>query len=174
MAYEYRGPAQVYFIRPAGERGPIKIGCSSAPHERLKAYAAWSPQVLEIAALLEGGEELAHRFHGQFAHLRLHHEWFKADPAIDAVIAAINTRTFDVETLGPPARLRQERGWTEESRRAASYARKLERLRKRGVVIPPEVQAATYQWRMPLEEVERRRAIIREFVDRSLKKDGGE
>lgn len=33
----------VYFIKPIGMDGPIKIGCSDKPARRLITLAAWSP-----------------------------------------------------------------------------------------------------------------------------------
>lgn len=39
-------PTFVYFIKPKGRKGPIKIGCSNAPADRLMALGATSIGVL--------------------------------------------------------------------------------------------------------------------------------
>lgn len=76
----------VYFLKPIGMDGPIKIGCSITPVGRLLAIAAWSPFPLEIAATIPGGLSLEKNIHECFADLHLHREWFKADPKlVDAV-----------------------------------------------------------------------------------------
>ena len=43
----------VYFIKPVGMEGPIKIGCSIMPTERLEGLAVWSPFPLEIVAAIQ-------------------------------------------------------------------------------------------------------------------------
>lgn len=49
----------VYFLRPAGQDGPVKIGCSTAPQSRLEQYMSWAPFPLEIVATVPGGFDQA-------------------------------------------------------------------------------------------------------------------
>lgn len=77
---------RVYFLRPVGLPGPVKIGCSIAPEGRLATIAAWSPIRLEIVAIVDGGHELEVALHKRFAHLALHGEWFGVDADLQAVI----------------------------------------------------------------------------------------
>ncbi len=90
---------RVYFIKPVGMDGPIKIGCSESPARRRIALEAWSPFPLELVATIEGDCLLEQRFHAEFIadHERL--EWFRITPRLLAVIGAINAGTFDIETL---------------------------------------------------------------------------
>lgn len=117
-------PAQyVYFMRPVGARGPVKIGCSTAPDDRLKLYMSWSPVDLEVAATVPGGYPLEWAFHHRFVHVHARHEWFNADDDLDAVIEAIRAGTFDVDTLPEPKRLRSEaqvRAWSRQSAKVAA------------------------------------------------------
>lgn len=46
-------PQWVYFLRPVGEEGPVKIGVSEVPENRLRTYMVWSPMILEVAAKIE-------------------------------------------------------------------------------------------------------------------------
>src|SRR3546814_12747101 len=39
---------RVYFIRPIGQAGPVKIGCSVGPNKRRPELETWSPVPLEI------------------------------------------------------------------------------------------------------------------------------
>lgn len=72
----------IYFIRPEGMQGPIKIGCSNKPARRLIALSVWSPYPLEIIAVAPGDLTLEKRVHEYFAAERWHHEWFLASPRL--------------------------------------------------------------------------------------------
>jgi hypothetical protein len=76
----------VYFIRPVGMEGPVKIGCSATPLDRLMAIATWSPLLLELAATVPGSYDLERNIHECLADLHSHREWFRADPRITAII----------------------------------------------------------------------------------------
>lgn len=90
---------RVYFIKPIGMDGPVKIGTSESPVRRCGALAAWSPFPLEIAAQVEGGEVIEARFHRLFidSHERL--EWFSWTPELQSIIDHINNGTFDIACL---------------------------------------------------------------------------
>lgn len=66
----------VYFIRPVGQVGPIKIGFSAAPDVRLIRMAAGSPLPLELVATIPGSASLERAFHETFAYAHSHFEWF--------------------------------------------------------------------------------------------------
>lgn len=99
MSARFYDKAFIYFIRPVGMDGPVKIGCSTLPERRLMEYHAVSPFPLEIVATLKGNIILERRFQQRFAHLRTHHEWFRTDPELTAAIQAIQAGSFDIESL---------------------------------------------------------------------------
>lgn len=110
----------VYFIKPIGFDGPIKIGNSAAPGQRREQLSVWSPFPLEIAAQISGDHALERRFHARFFDQHVNHEWFTASPELLDTIAAVNAGTFDTDTLPAPRSLSRHpngRGgpkWTEE------------------------------------------------------------
>lgn len=38
----------VYFVKPVGMDGPIKIGCTTTPAARIESLTIWSPFPLEV------------------------------------------------------------------------------------------------------------------------------
>ena len=94
-------PWKVYFLRPVGRRGPIKIGCSRWPEDRLEAYTRWSPTPLEIAATIEADQKIERLLHAAFRPFRLHHEWFAWSPELEALLVSAAAGTFDLATLQP-------------------------------------------------------------------------
>ena len=76
----------VYFIRPIGMEGPVKIGHSLDPSSRLEQLAAASPLQLEIAAIVEGNRALERNIQDCFADLHSHYEWFRADSRLSDAI----------------------------------------------------------------------------------------
>lgn len=101
--------SHVYFIKPIGMDGPIKIGCSVSPDNRIETLATWSPFPLEVITSLDGDRALERRFHAAFMEHHLGHEWFTAAPEIIAAIDAISAGRFDVDTLPAPANHRKPR-----------------------------------------------------------------
>jgi hypothetical protein len=63
----------LYFIQQ-GDNGPIKIGVSTNPYQRLRALQVGSPQKLHLLKVIEAEEIEVHK---TFQHLRLHGEWFR-------------------------------------------------------------------------------------------------
>ncbi|API59544.1 hypothetical protein BSL82_09645 [Tardibacter chloracetimidivorans] len=96
---------RVYFIRPIGMKGPIKIGCSVSPDGRRASLESWSPFPLEIIAEIDGDEGIERRFHAAFVHLHKGREWFNWSHEIDRTVAAINAGGFDVASLPAPLRV---------------------------------------------------------------------
>lgn len=82
----------VYFVRPIGNVGPIKIGCTNNVERRLEQVEAWSPARLEVIVAIPGSPAIEHYLHTRFAEYRLHGEWFSAGPRlleyVDKLIAA--------------------------------------------------------------------------------------
>ena len=79
----------IYFIRPIGAHGPVKIGCSKDPKGRAHTISIWSPVPLEIVAVAEGGHEYERALHERFAKDRMHGEWFAASSELTALIDSI-------------------------------------------------------------------------------------
>lgn len=110
----------VYFIKPVGAHGPIKIGCSANPEQRLR-HLTRKARPLQIVALIKGDYETERRFHALF---RAHHigkEWFAPVSDLLAVIQQVWDGVFDVDTLPAPQRLpRKPIEYTPERRRHMS------------------------------------------------------
>lgn len=86
----------VYFIKPAGMDGPIKIGCSVLPKSRLENLMVWAPYPLEIIGSIPGSFAIEQMIHRKFADLHSHCEWFNTSPElIEAIRIAIETGSAD-------------------------------------------------------------------------------
>lgn len=153
----------VYFLRPVGQAGPIKIGFTSDVKKRLSDYARWSPQPLEVAAAIPGDQRLERRFHTAFADQRLHHEWFDASDDLASAIEQISRGAFDVAALPAPARTGSS--MSPEGAKAARAAALLYAIGRRGVCIPQEVIEAKNAYGCTPEETARRRALVAAFVE---------
>ncbi len=79
----------VYFIKPIGMDGPIKIGCSSDPETRLATLATWSPFPLEVWGKVVGSFKDENFLHHKFSHLHSHREWFRSSPDLRLTIQCI-------------------------------------------------------------------------------------
>lgn len=77
---------RVYFMRPVGQIGPIKIGCSKLPELRLDTMTIWSPVQLEIVVSVPGTHPQETALHGMFRKHHLHGEWFGASKELLALI----------------------------------------------------------------------------------------
>lgn len=73
---------RIYFIKPVGQDGPIKIGFSNFDKARLGAMMSWSPVPLEIIASVPGSLALEKQVHDCFADCHSHREWFRAEPQL--------------------------------------------------------------------------------------------
>ena len=83
----------VYFIKPVGERGPIKIGCSIMPNGRKVMFQAFSPVFLEVAAETLGTHGHERRLHRYFQAYRRHGEWFEYTGQLRELIQAMKNGT---------------------------------------------------------------------------------
>lgn len=154
----------VYFLRPIGAEGPVKIGSSRDPWGRLTTYRSWSPIPLELVATIPGNVHAERGFHAMFADLHSHHEWFHASPRLTAVIEAVRAGTFDLATLPAERCLTGLKRKSPESVEAAQHTRRLQRLARAGVAVPGDVWAASRTYGLSPEEKAARRAIVRAFV----------
>jgi hypothetical protein len=68
----------VYFLKPIGMAGPVKIGCSVQPTARLRSLDIWSPFPLELIASGPGTNREEGNLHWRFRDSRSHGEWFHA------------------------------------------------------------------------------------------------
>lgn len=92
----------IYFLRPIGQRGPIKIGCSYLPLERLRTYSHWSPLPLEVVAMC-GGQHHAveRRLHVMFKAAHSHGEWFHPVEELEAFVARVVAGERIEDIIGP-------------------------------------------------------------------------
>lgn len=72
----------IYFMKPIGMIGPIKIGCSGFVGERLVQLSTWSPIPLEVIHSEPGEHTLERKIHRAFADIHSHHEWFHPGPRL--------------------------------------------------------------------------------------------
>jgi hypothetical protein len=90
----------VYFIADdAG--GPVKIGQSKAPIERLTALQTSYPYRLRLLAQASGAQLQEVQLHARFAHLRLLGEWFRPDPELLSFITTLSGDP-DAPAASPP------------------------------------------------------------------------
>lgn len=68
----------VYFIKPVGQAGPIKVGHSAYPPERLGSLQTWSFVELEIISRFAGTRADEKAIHQRFADCQVRGEWFEA------------------------------------------------------------------------------------------------
>lgn len=150
----------VYFIRPIGMLGPIKIGHSKMCATRLMALSAYSPFPLEIAAKISGGEALEARFHTKFRHLHSHAEWFVPGDDLLEAIKQIQAGDFPISSLPLGAVLNKYAGrWDDWERERASLIMRLAAKTTRiGLGAPAWVTAAVEV--LMTDNEERRRESI--------------
>jgi hypothetical protein len=102
--------ALIYFMKPLGYLGPIKIGCSKWPANRLVSIGHVSPIPLEIICSAPGDFKLEHFLHTTFRHAHSHLEWFHPDPALMAGIERVKCGQSVMEAFGIAVRLRKRWG----------------------------------------------------------------
>lgn len=82
-------PGLVYFLRPVGALGPVKIGFSYSPPSRLRTMAKWSPIPLELVAYFPGTQKLERNIQDCLWASRSHFEWFLPTDRVVAVVTAL-------------------------------------------------------------------------------------
>lgn len=80
--------SSVYFLHsPANNR--VKIGYSTNPSNRIRSILTSSPTELKLLAVINGTRDDEQLLHQRFAHLRVHLEWFSAEPELLQHIEAL-------------------------------------------------------------------------------------
>ena len=126
----------VYFLKPKGMVGPIKIGFTSGPsaEHRLNYYAALSPFPLEMVVRIEANLSHERALHDHFADCHSHNEWFHATPRLLNMIARIKMG----EPLDEVVDLDDVRG----NVRSITHRAARGRLKLTDMEISPHVEAA--------------------------------
>jgi len=87
------GDRYIYFIKPVGKRGPIKIGSSYSPADRLKQIQRDWLDKLELIGFVPGFVPDEINLHYRFARHRQrihsHREWFNACDEIETAVRRI-------------------------------------------------------------------------------------
>lgn len=81
----------IYFARPVGADGPIKIGMSSRPSTRAVNLASWCWLDIEVVAAIKGDHRLEAALHKHFRDHLLRREWFKPAPELLELINDIQS-----------------------------------------------------------------------------------
>lgn len=119
------GGPYVYFIRPVGMIGPIKIGCSHNPEQRRRQLRLCSPVDLEVVGAIEGGLGDEYAVQAYLADHQSHGEWFLANSQVLAVIDQLLSGRIAVNDLGrdgkSPCKARGK--WSAARRRAHEQSR---------------------------------------------------
>lgn len=151
-------PKYVYFIKPVGMDGPIKIGCSAVPPSRLIEFTVWSPFPLEIIGSVPGGHADETFLHRRFAYLHSHREWFRSSPllrnTIDRILHGESLKSACAEILRTGMiRNQRRKPPTAERQQFIDYGKKI-RLSTRGMhndqgiwYAPPDVKKIMEDWR---------------------------
>jgi hypothetical protein len=123
----------VYFIKPVGLPGPIKIGCSKQPESRRSSFEIWSPWPLEIVVEIPGDCRLEAALHRRFAAHHSHREWFHASPEILSVAEQLKSGTPIGEIIDLSDRSGKARRLpiSEEARMRKAYAMQIHWAEKR-------------------------------------------
>lgn len=139
----------VYFMRPIGQRGPIKIGCSATPAKRLRTYEIWSPVMLEIIAFAPGSSAHENYLHHKFASHRLHGEWFEATADLVALVDSV-AETGALPPLEIPTNPKEWKAYHEERKGnlpRRDNAARLNKYRLTKRVHAAEQRAFGFSWR---------------------------
>jgi hypothetical protein len=89
----------IYFMKPVGLAGPIKIGFSKNPMKRLLSCAAWSPFPLEVLATANGDRTIERQLHNCFADVHSHGEWFHPHERLLSAVKAIKAGAAVAEAV---------------------------------------------------------------------------
>jgi hypothetical protein len=87
----------VYFIQ-AGEDGPIKIGYSARPENRLRELQLGNWQDLFLLKKIRGSSELEATYHSKFADAHIRSEWFHPIAPLTELIEGLESEPI---TLSP-------------------------------------------------------------------------
>lgn len=82
-----RPEKRVYFMKPVGMDGPIKVGCSVQPASRLKSVSLWSPFPLELICAVPGEHAEENDLHYLLREYQFNGEWFYPNRLLADIIA---------------------------------------------------------------------------------------
>jgi len=148
----------VYFIKPIDMEGPIKIGHSWCPEDRLIDLSAWSPWPLHLIGSVKGETKDERFLHHCFADCHSHREWFHPNPLLcETIKTIIRAGTVDAirSELRPIGSIRKPREKSPDARQRMSYRmriywiiRRLERASGPGLhfKMPPDVEGIMSRW----------------------------
>lgn len=177
-------PKHVYFVRPVGMDGPIKIGCSTNPAARLSVLAAWSPFPLEIIGSVLGGFGEENRLHRRFSDLHTRREWFMSSPllreTIERILSGVSIKDACKE-IAPKKSIRNQSRTPNSPDRLLflSYGRRIKKatsnLWRSGERIsryaPAEIREIMHNWRvdrmnnhLPVIPTKEQFALLEEFI----------
>lgn len=149
----------VYFIKPVGHVGPIKIGCSSFVGQRLKTLTLWSPFALEVLYSEEGEHELERNLHRCFADLHSHSEWFHPGDRLLKAIERLQSGMKIAEAIdlsenrgairkpaGPRVEIPERKGYRSYSCKLRHAEEKAEKITKTRRFLPFDVTEIMQLW----------------------------
>lgn len=99
----------VYFIRPVGMAGPIKIGYSICPAQRILDLHAQSPFPLELIGMIDGPPSLEGQVHNHLRDHWSHHEWFFPTDAVLSFVGMAISGCLPKMATGPFKRVGHDR-----------------------------------------------------------------
>lgn len=151
-------PKHVYFVRPVGMDGPIKIGCSVDPSGRLQVLSAWSPFPLELIGSVLGDFKDEARLHTRFSELHTRKEWFMSSPLLRETIERILAGTSIKEAckeIPPKKSIRNQKRpiRTEDREMFLQYGNRIRKVMrplwgtKGRWWKPDDVEAIMHNWR---------------------------
>lgn len=172
----------VYFIKPIGMDGPIKIGCSDKPAKRLIMLSAWSPFALEMIGSVPGGFDDEGRLHRRFADLHTRKEWFMSSPTLRQTIECVLSGTSIRDACRALAEKGAIRGQkqpvrTPDRQLFLDYGRRIKKA-LRGLWDkegnwrrPPDIEKIMHDWRrdkvhgrMPITPTDEQFARLEEYL----------
>jgi hypothetical protein len=143
----------VYFMKPVGAAGPVKIGCSGVPLQRLENLSTWAPEPLEIVVTIPGDFDTERSIHETFADLHSHREWFRADQRLTDLMQKLLDGVplaKAVDLGGTRYKLGKKAAhWARhpEKRLRCSYSHRLGWAeRKSGKERPDDIRGIMYRW----------------------------
>lgn len=106
----------IYFVKPIGMPGPIKIGSTGNLTDRFASLVGASPIDLELLVTIPGSYELEANIHDCLGRAHIRHEWFAPEPRILALIDALKA--------GVPIHVALDLSARERDFKAELYARR--------------------------------------------------
>jgi hypothetical protein len=154
------GGGYVYFIRPIGMDGPIKIGCSVKPLSRLIKFSAWSPFPLELIGSVPGSFADENRLHRRFSDLHTSKEWFMSSPllrdTIERILAGASVKDA-CRDIAPKKSIRNQKRplITSERKLFLSYGNRIRKATRAlwrrdengNYHAPDDIKAIMHNWR---------------------------